>query len=28
VLPTAYRGDDMTSAIARELAWVRDRLAT
>jgi sugar phosphate isomerase/epimerase len=27
VLPTAYRGDDMTAAIARELAWVRDRLA-
>jgi hypothetical protein len=27
VLPAAYRGDDMTAAIARELAWVRDRLA-
>lgn len=27
MLPAAYRDDDMTTAIARELAWVRDRLA-
>jgi hypothetical protein len=28
VLPAAYRGEPVATAVARELAWVRERLET